>query len=367
MKDRREWPAFAIVLIVLFLVCCAVFVLGQGGTGRETPNANANKNRPVPKKTPSPKKTPKSSRSNTNGNANSKSTGSDAADSGGARTTPPPPVSLQSFEFVTTTVDSSGKATSHDRKSAEAYTEDLGGGVKLEMVSIPPGEFMMGTQDKSSDEYPQHHVRINYSFYMGKFEVTQAQWRAVMGSNPSSFKDCDECPVETVSWNDAVEFCRKLSARTGREYRLPSEAEWEYAARAGTTSQFAFGPTVTPEIVNYDGNYPYGSAAKGASRQKTVPVGSLGVANGLGLYDMHGNVWEWCQDVYHDSYSVSAGDAPTDGSAWIVGADKNLRVLRGGSWGYIAYYTRSAYRHWVSPTSRNNNVGFRLVAIARTN
>ncbi len=329
MRNHRTWPASAIALMILFSACCAVFVLGQGGTGRETPNANANKNRPPPKRTPSPKKTPKPSRSNRN--ANSNSAGNNAGSSG-VRTPPPQPVSLQSFDFVTPTVDSSGNVKSRERKSANAYAEDLGGGVKLEMVAIPPGEFMMGSQDKSSDEYPQHRVRINYSFFMGKFEVTQAQWRAVVGSNPSTFKDCDECPVENVSWNDAVEFCRKLSARTGREYRLP-------------------------------GNYPYGSAAKGTSRQKTVPVGSLGVANGVGLYDMLGNVWEWCQDVYHDSY----GDAPTDGSAWISGADRNVRVLRGGSWGYIAYYTRSAYRHWVSPTSHNNNVGFRLVAIARTN
>ncbi len=360
MRNHRTWPASAIALMILFSACGAVFVLGQGGTGRETPNANANKNRPPPKRTPSPKKTPKPSRSNRNANSNSAGNNSGSS---GARTPPPQPVSLQSFDFVTPTVDSSGNVKSRERKSANAYAEDLGGGVKLEMVAIPPGEFMMGSQDKSSDEYPQHRVRINYSFFMGKFEVTQAQWRAVVGSNPSTFKDCDECPVENVSWNDAVEFCRKLSARTGREYRLPSEAEWEYAARAGTTTQFPFGATVTPEIVNYDGNYPYGSAAKGTSRQKTVPVGSLGVANGFGLYDMLGNVWEWCQDVYHDSY----GDAPTDGSAWISGADRNVRVLRGGSWGYIAYYTRSAYRHWVSPTSHNNNVGFRLVAIARTN
>ena len=199
------------------------------------------------------------------------------------------------------TLDSYGKLQSRETKSANVYTEDLGGGVKLEMVAIPPGEFMMGSPESEANreksEGPQHRVRINYWFYLGRLEVTQAQWRAVMGSNPSSSKNCDECPMEVVSWNDAMEFCRKLSARTGREYRLPSEAEWEYAARAGTTTPFAFGDTITPEIVNYHGDYPYANAyanaATGTNRRKTVPGGSLGVANAFGLYDMHGNVWEW--------------------------------------------------------------------------
>lgn len=282
---------------------------------------------------------------------------------------PNPPASLRSFEFVTATLDSSGNLRKRDRKSASAYTEDLGGGVRLEMVAIPPGEFMMGSPPneagRSDDESPQHRVRINYWFYLGKFEITQAQWRAVMGTNPSNFKECDECPVENVSWNDATEFCRKLGARTGREYRLPSEAEWEYAARAGTTTPFAFGDTITPEIVNYNGNYPYASAAKGTYREKTVPAGGLGIANGFGLYDMHGNVWEWCQDWYHASYSTIAGDAPTDGSAWLGGEQKG-RVLRGGSWGSLASYLRSADRSGYSPGSRYVSLGFRVVAVART-
>jgi formylglycine-generating enzyme required for sulfatase activity len=273
---------------------------------------------------------------------------------------------LRSFDFVTPTLDSSGNLKSRDRKSANAYAEDLGGGVKLEMVAIPPGEFMMGSPETEgwlSNERPQHRVRIGYGFYMGKFEVTQSQWRAVMGSNPSNFKDCDECPVEQVSWDDAVEFCRKLSARTGREYRLPSEAEWEYAARAGTTTPFAFGETITPEVVNYDSNYPYASAAKGAYRQKTVPGGSLGVANAFGLYDMHGNVWEWCQDWYHDSYAAIAGDAPTDGSAWPSGGEQKVRVLRGGSWFNDADFARSAYRGRSTPDFRFSYGGFRVVAV----
>ena len=280
-----------------------------------------------------------------------------------------PPASLRSVDFVTPTLDSNGNLKSRETKSAQAFTEDLGGGVKLEMVAIPPGEFMMGSPEteanRSKDEGPQHRVRINYWFYLGKFAVTQAQWRAIMGSNPSNFKDCDDCPVEQVSWDDAVEFCRKLSARTGREYRLPSEAEWEYAVRAGTTTPFAFGDTITPEIVNYNGNYPYANAAKGTYRQKTVPGGSLGVANAFGLYDMHGNVWEWCQDWYHDSYSTIAGDAPTDGSAWLSGGEQKYRVYRGGSWYYSAFYLRSANRLYNIPGfgPYNSSLGFRVVAV----
>jgi formylglycine-generating enzyme required for sulfatase activity len=264
-------------------------------------------------------------------------------------------------------LDKDGNLKSRETKSAQAFAEDMGGGVKLEMVAIPAGEFMMGSLEtewnRYKDEGPQHRVRINYWFYMGEFEVTQAQWRAVMGTNPSSFKNCDDCPVESVSWDDATEFCRKLSARTGREYRLPSEAEWEYAARAGTTRPFAFGETITPEVVNYNGDYPYPSAAKGTYPYKTVPGGSLGVANAFGLYDMHGNVGEWCQDWDHDSYAAIAGDAPTDGSAWLSGGEQKERVLRGGSWSHMANYTRSANRLRNTPDTRTNDYGFRVVAV----
>jgi formylglycine-generating enzyme required for sulfatase activity len=292
------------------------------------------------------------------------------------------PLPLHRFGFVTVTLDSSGMLKSRDAKNAYAYTEGVGGGVTLEMVAIPPGEFMMGSSDadvqrayqeaKRYDdkaepsafmrEKPQHRVRIANWYFMGKFEVTQAQWRAVMGNNPSYFKDCDNCPVEQVSWNDALEFCRKLSARTGHEYRLPSEAEWEYGARAGTTTPFAFGDSVTPEIVNYNN----GSATNGLFRGKTVPVGSLGVANGFGLYDMHGNVWEWCRDWYQDSYAAIAGDAPSDGGAWLRSGAEKYRVLRGGSWLSTAAVSRSAIRYGYTPVVSNYDLGFRVVSVART-
>ncbi len=284
-----------------------------------------------------------------------------------------PPRGLLTYEFETVKVDAKGKVTERRKGQARYISEDLGGGVTLEMVEIPEGKFLMGAPDdeegRSSYEGPQHQVSVP-TFYMGKYEVTQAQWRAVAGlpkvdrdlkANPSNFKG-DNLPVEQVSWEDAIEFCARLSNKTGKTYRLPSEAEWEYACRAGTTTPFAFGETITPELVNYDGNYPYGSAPKGEYRLKTTPVGSLGVANGFGLYDMHGNVWEWCADPWHENYN----GAPGDGSIWEVNSDKSYRVLRGGSWNYLGNLCRSAYRNRSTPDYRNSNLGFRVVVVART-
>ncbi len=289
------------------------------------------------------------------------------------------------FEYETVQVDFKGIVTNKYTKQAKQYIENLGNGVQLEMVEIPGGSFMMGTSpddiekvvaeykrsysDKEEDarrwvgwETPQHKVTVP-SFYMGKYQVTQAQWRAIMGNNPSRFKGNDKLPVENMSWEDSIEFCKKLSEKTGKEYRLPSEAEWEYACRAGTTTAFAFGETITPEIVNYDGNYSYGEAAKGEYRQKTIPVGSLGVANEFGLYDMHGNVWEWCQDTWHSDYT----DAPVDGSAQEKQPSNNTsRLLRGGSFSSYAIYCRSALRRRIAPDSRSNTYGFRVVMSART-
>ncbi len=217
-----------------------------------------------------------------------------------------------------------------------------------EMVAIPAGRFLMGSppseEGRSSDEGPQRWVDVP-RFAMGKFEVTQRQWEAVMGSNPSRLKSCgSDCPVENVSWNDAQEFIRRLSQRTGQNYRLPSEAEWEYAARAGTTTAYFWGDA-----------FDAGRASNGS---QTVRVGSYG-ANAFGLHDMHGNVWEWVQDVWHDNYS----GAPSDGSAWVTGGDQSWRVLRGGSWGGTPQDLRSAFRFWFAPVNRVVYTGFR---IART-
>jgi formylglycine-generating enzyme required for sulfatase activity len=272
-----------------------------------------------------------------------------------------PPVPLVKMSFTTAKVDAHGNMTKFPGQPVNGFVEELGNGVKLEMVELPAGTFDMGSPSteaqRKDNEMLRRGVRVN-AFYMGKYEVTQAQWKAVMGSNPSTFKGSD-LPVETVSWNDAAEFCQKLSARTGREYWLPTEAEWEYAARAGTQTPFAFGETITPEVVNYDGNYSYGNAAKGVYRQKTMAVGSLGVANAWGLFDLHGNVWEWCQDWY-GSYEANQLDNPKGPSSG------QYRMARGGSWNDFSRDCRAAVRGSLGPGARFGNIGgFRVVVSAR--
>ncbi|QDV91080.1 Serine/threonine-protein kinase pkn1 [Phycisphaerae bacterium RAS2] len=233
-------------------------------------------------------------------------------------------------------------------------TLDLGGGVKLDLVLIPAGEFMMGSpddeEDRDSDEGPQHRVRISKPFYMGKYEVTQAQWQAIMGSNPSRFKGDGTLPVDSVSWEDCQAFCKKLSSRSGKEVRLPSEAEWEYACRAGTTTRFCFGDSDSSlgSYAWYDEN----------SDNKTHSVGGKR-ANAWGLHDMHGNVWEWCEDTHHDNYT----GAPTDGRAWTTGGKQTSRVLRGGSWVIgDRWVLRSAFRSRNTPDFRNFFNGLRVAA-----
>ncbi|MFM6351221.1 MAG: formylglycine-generating enzyme family protein, partial [Dolichospermum sp.] len=215
---------------------------------------------------------------------------------------------------------------------------------------------------------PQHEVTIK-PFSMGKYPITQAQWQAVaalpqvnqeLKPNPSRFKGANR-PVESVSWHDAVEFCARLSNYTKRPYRLPSEAEWEYACRAGTTTPFHFGETITTELANYNGNNTYGDGPKGVYRGETTEVGSFKIANEFGLYDMHGNVWEWCQDDRHNNYE----GAPTDGSAWISNNAKIYKLLRGGSWGYSPGNCRSASRRYNDAGFGYYSVGFRVVCGVR--
>jgi len=241
--------------------------------------------------------------------------------------------------------------------------------IGLEMVAIPGGTFMMGSPpeelEHQEDESPQHSVTVQ-PFFMGKYPVTQAQWRFVaqlrpvnkeLNPDPSNFKG-DNRPVEQVSWEDAVEFCLRLSQYTGRTYSLPSEAQWEYACRAGTTTPFHFGETITTDLANYNGNYAYGQGPTGVYREETTAVGSFGVANNFGLYDMHGNVWEWCQDHWHSNYE----GAPTDGSAWLSNKeDSNRRLLRGGSWYNDPEVCRSACRHDSFLGYDNDDIGFRVV------
>jgi formylglycine-generating enzyme required for sulfatase activity/tRNA A-37 threonylcarbamoyl transferase component Bud32 len=296
---------------------------------------------------------------------------------------PPTPVKLvhQKFSFEVAKIELVGglfgKKAKIDQqtKQGECIIEDLGNGVKLEMVYIPGGSFLMGQTEAEKreliklvgeEEYqswyacelPQHLVNVP-AFYMGKYPITQSQYLALMGNNPSHFQGGD-LPVESVSWLDAQEFCDRLNAKTGKKYRLPSEAEWEYAARGGTTTPFHFGEIITTDVANFNGNYTYGDAPKGKYLGKTNPVGSYKVANDLGLYDLHGNVWEWCLDEWVDNYK----GAPTDGSARgdILSRDKNkLRLLRGGSCYIIPWGCRSAFRFWWSAVSRVSTFGFRVV------
>jgi len=221
--------------------------------------------------------------------------------------------------------------------------------IGMEFASVPAGSFKMGW-DSYGDESPVHQVTFASSFYMGRYEVTQAQWQKVMGNNPSSDKSCGEnCPVEKVSWDDAQEFIKKLNAQNdGYTYRLPSEAEWEYTCRAGTTGN---------DAGDLDSLAWYGKNSDG----KMHPVGQK-QPNAWGLYDMHGNVLEWVMDNYHDNYK----GAPADGSAWLSGGESNKRMYRNGSWFSDASEVRTTRRDRYTPDSRYDNLGFRVVAVSRS-
>ncbi len=269
----------------------------------------------------------------------------------------------------------------------------------LTLLWISPGRFWMGSPESEPErrdsEGPQHLVQLQ-GFFMSQTPITQAQWREVAGwkegpgeqwgrelkLDPSSFQskgekankvvrqlegesNNDHYPVENVSWLDAMEFCNRLSQRTGRTYALPSEAQWEYACRAGTTTPFHFGDTISPELANYRGDFAYADGPQGVYRKQTTPVGMF-PANAWGLYDMHGNVLEWCQDEWHESHE----GAPTDGRAWVDVAEgeksKELaktKLLRGGSWNNIPRSCRSAYRNHYQPDYADLNVGFRVVCL----
>jgi formylglycine-generating enzyme required for sulfatase activity len=312
-----------------------------------------------------------------------------------------PAINLQPFEYEIASIEVQKSGLfqrkteliiNRHRQQAYGFIEYLenkgdegnkGNEIALEMVQIPGGTFMMGAlkterdslnmgalkteKDSLNSERPQHEVKVP-GFFMGKYPVTQAQWKFVaslpqvnreLKSDPSRFKG-ENRPVEYVSWFDAVEYCDRISQHTGKNYRLPSEAEWEYACRAGTTTPFHFGETIISELANYNAEYTYGTGKKGIYRKETTVVGHFGVANAFGLYDMHGNVWEWCADQWHENYE----GAPTDGSAWIDdnSNDNQLRLLRGGSWYNYPRICRSAFRYLLNPDCDDNDViGFRVV------
>lgn len=282
---------------------------------------------------------------------------------------------LQQFEFEIAAV--SGKSSfastvtcdiSHSQGSALCFIEELGDDITLEMISIPGGQFLMGSpndeRERFDSESPQHSVTVP-SFFLGKFPVTQAQWQAVamlpsinrnLEPEPAHFKGANR-PVEQITWDDAVEFCARLRQKTNRNYRLPSEAEWEYACRAGTHTPFHFGETLTSSLANYShsNNLSYGAGSQSSNYGQTSPVGSFS-ANAFGLYDMHGNVWEWCADRWHGNYE----GAPSDGTVWLDSDDNRSHLIRGGSWKSSAKLCRSAYRSWNPRSGRGNVLGFRV-------
>jgi formylglycine-generating enzyme required for sulfatase activity len=278
------------------------------------------------------------------------------------RLEPAPFGQLAKFEFTAVTLNDQGQVAKRQQHSARYFTEQLPANLLLEMVEIPAGEFLMGTAPTDAyvfeieTQQPQHQVKLS-RFFMGRFAITQAQWQAVMGNNPSHFKG-ENRPVEQVSWLDAQKFCKRLSQISGRTYRLSSEAEWEYACRAFTETDFHVGTTLSANLVNYDA-YSYGANPEGLHREKTTPVG-LFPANAFGLHDMHGNVTEWCEDFWHSNYTT----APSDGSPWLDNPNPqvdNNRICRGGSFGSGDQFCRSAYRYPDYPDSAPYDRGLRVV------
>ncbi|MDV3348738.1 formylglycine-generating enzyme family protein [Leptothoe sp. LEGE 181152] len=305
---------------------------------------------------------------------------------------------LLPFEFMVATLEpqrnflsiSSELVVKRQRAQNWQWIETFGDDLTLEMVAIPGGNFRMGSvnifvnQDGSSyiqnedgssyirnnpssyyllSDNPMHMVTVP-AFLMGKYPVTQAQWNFVAGlppisrlleSDPSEFKGANR-PVERVNWHEAVEFCERLSRYTQRDYRLPTEAEWEYACRAGTTTLFHFGETLATAVANYDCRSVYGYDPTGAYLQETTPVDHFNLGNAFGLCDMHGNIWEWCQDNWHSNYK----GAPTDGSAWMTKYGEAKRVCRGGSWLSKPRECRSTHRNYFSPGNHSHSVGFRV-------
>jgi len=283
-----------------------------------------------------------------------------------------PAIELEQFDFKVGYLVNSGNGWVVQKSDGQAYRyiEQIHDDIRLEMVTINGGEFMMGSPAKELQRYDDEssHLVTVPDFYMGRYPVTQAQWRSVAGLpqverelelDPSNFKG-DHRPVEQVSREDTIEFCARLSAYTNRLYRLPTEAEWEYACRAGTTTPFHFGETISPELANYDSSVAYADSPTSESRGETTPVDHFDIANAWGLCDMHGNVWEWCQDRWHDNYE----GAPEDGSAWMSEDSENIRyVWRGGSWLSNPGDCRSAFRDGY-PDGRFSDLGFRLACSA---
>lgn len=284
---------------------------------------------------------------------------------------------VEEFSFETITLESEKKLFGFMSslkknlvtKTGQFFVEYIGEGVNIDMIFIPSGSFMMGSNSsengREKDENPQHLVKLN-SFYISKYPITQLQWRKVssfpkinrsLKNNPSFYKG-DNLPVEKISWLDAQEFCKRLTRYTGRTYRLPTESEWEYSCRGNTKTPFFFGETITPDFANYNNQSNDNKKNIGQFDKKTSPVDNF-YPNPFGLYDFHGNVWEWCEDHYANNYIHK----PKDGSAFYNSTGNQSRVVRGGSWSLSSDYCRSAKRGNYAPESTYNFIGFRIVCV----
>lgn len=263
---------------------------------------------------------------------------------------------MRTVEFEVPALNDKGEVVARTRHSAEQFVEDLGQGLSLVMLVIPSGLFQMGSPPRSgnADERPQHLVTIK-SFMMSKYLITQKQWKAIIGKLPPCRFRGDNLPVERVSWQDAQNFCKRLSKKTKRDYHLPSETQWEYACRAGTSTPFTFGETITTEIVNFNGEHRFRNELSGIYGHVTTAGGTF-PPNAFGLYDMHGNLWEWCADNWLDDYA----SAPRDSSSY-QNKDSRFRVVRGGSWHEPPELCRSAARLKVLQTDGEEVIGFRVV------
>ena len=264
---------------------------------------------------------------------------------------------LAPFNYESLGVDAQGQVVSRQAHTAQGFVEPLSAATGLIMVEIPAGRFYMGSprSQGGDDEQPRHLVSVG-RFFMARGLITQAEWQAVMGRRAAGRFAGDERPVENVAWGEAQSFCERLARQSGRAYRLPSEAQWEYACRAGTSTPFHTGETITSELANYCAEHTFRTEPAGPYRHVTTPAGMF-PPNGFGLYDMHGNLWEWCADTWHADYTgAPAGDAP-----WERGGDKAGRVVRGGSWHDVPAACRSAARTRYEAGQGDDFVGFRVV------
>lgn len=264
---------------------------------------------------------------------------------------------LTGFAFESPVLNERGEVCKTRQGQQRQWVEKLGRGISILMVAIPGGTFQMGSPPgvRYEDEVPPHLVSLA-PFLIARSPITQEQWQKVVGKPPRCRFQGRQLPVENISWIEAEDFCRRLAHQTGRAYDLPSEAQWEYACRAGTSTPFSTGLTITTDYANYVGDFTFRDEPRGVYRHTTTPAGQF-PPNPFGLYDMHGNLWEWCADLWHLDYTA----APCDGTAWTSSGETGYRVARGGSWHEPPTHCRSAVRLRYAEKEREDYVGFRVV------